>query len=138
MTMTVALGACAPAASRPALEGPPPVEARPLAIRFENDAREHVHVYLIGERGEWLLGRVEPGAIAMLRIPAGSLADNPQFVRLAVIVGGRVTLGVARDARAQLTIAQPASDILTQEWRFAQGHLMSLGILGSRAVVGRQ
>ena len=36
----------------------------PGQIRFDNDAREHVHVYLIGEKREWLLGRVEPGAMA--------------------------------------------------------------------------
>jgi hypothetical protein len=137
MILTVALGACAGAPQRAALEAPPPAEARPLAIRFDNDAREYVHVYLIGERREWLLGRVEPGAVAMLRIPDASVADNSGLVRLAVITGGRVTLWAARDMRAQLTVAQPASDILSQEWRFAQGQLTSLGLRRSRAAAGR-
>jgi hypothetical protein len=137
MTMTVALGACARAASRPALEGPPPAEAHPLAIRFDNLGREYVHVYLIGERREWLLGRVEAGAIATLRIPAASLANESGRLRLAVIMGGRLTLRAARDPRAQLTIAQPASHILSQEWRFAQGQLTSLALRRSPAAAGR-
>ena len=56
--VTLALGGCAP--SRPVLAGPAPTEDHRLAIRFDNGAREHVHVYLVDERREWLLGRVEP------------------------------------------------------------------------------
>jgi len=126
--LTVALGACAGAPSRAALEGPPSAEAGPLAIRFENGAREHVHVYLVGYWREWRLGRVEPGAIAILRIPAAALANEPGLVRLAVIAGGPVALRAARDPRAQLTIAQPASHIVSKQWWFAQGQLMALGL----------
>jgi hypothetical protein len=135
MAVAVALGACAP--SHPGVEAPPRAVARPLAIRFDNDARDYVHVYLVGERRQWLLGRVEAGAIAMLRIPAAALADEPGRLRLAVITGGRITLGAAREARAQLTIAQPASHILSQEWRFAQGQLTSVALRRSPAAAGR-
>ena len=98
----------------------------PPSIRFDNDAREHVHVYLIGEKREWLLGRVEAGAVAMLRIPEESLAGDPTFVRLVVIPGEGVTLWAARHARATPTLAQPLLDIVSQRWRFAQGSLTSL------------
>jgi hypothetical protein len=134
---TVALGACAGAAPRQSLEGWGPSEGRPLAIRFDNDGRDYVHVYLVDERRQWLLGRVEPGAIATLRIPAAALASHSGPMQLAVIAGGRVTLQAARDPRVRLTIAQPASHILSQQWRFAQGQLTSLGLPRSRAAVER-
>jgi hypothetical protein len=124
MTATLTLGACFQAA--PVRDGPSPMDDGPVAIRFDNGAGEHVHVYLIGEKREWLLGRVEPGAIATLRIPEESLAGNAMFVRLAVIAGERLTLQAARNTRATLTLAQPMSAILSQQWRFSQGTLTSL------------
>ena len=130
--VTLALGACMPRTARPPVEPPRPDEARlleaaqPATIRFDNGAREHVHVYLVGEQREWLLGRIEPGARAVLRIPEASLAGNPAFVRLAVLAGGRQTAAAARDPRAAFTIPQPAATLLTQRWAFAQGQLTSL------------
>jgi hypothetical protein len=96
------------------------------SIRFVNDAREHVHVYLIGEKREWLLGRVEAGATAMLRIPEESLAGYPTFAQLVVIAGEGITLQAARHPRATPTLGQPVSTILSQRWRFSQGSLTSL------------
>jgi hypothetical protein len=126
MTMTLALGACVSAPSRPVLDGVMSTDHLPLTIRFDNLAREHVDVYLIGEKREWPLGRVAPGAIAHLRVPDGALAENSTMVRLAVLTGERRTLQAARHARAVLTIKQPASAILSQRWRFSQGELTSL------------
>ena len=123
--LTLALGACASAPARQALEQPSPIEAGQVSLRFDNQARSYVHVYLVGEKREWLLGRVEPGAVATLRIPDGSLESNPGFVQLAVVEGKQVTQRAARDARAQLTIAQPASSILARQWRFVPGQLTS-------------
>ena len=124
MTAALTLGACFQAAS--GRGGPSPMGDGPLAIRFDNGAGEHVHVYLIGEKRQWLLGRVEPGAIATLRIPEESLAGNAMFVRLAVIAGERLTLQAARNTRATLTLAQPMSAILSQQWSFSQGRLTSV------------
>jgi hypothetical protein len=123
--LTLALGACASAPARQALEQPSPIEAGQVSLRFDNQARSYVHVYLVGEKREWLLGRVEPGAVATLRMPYGSLESNPGFVQLAVVEGKQLTLQAARDARAQLTIAQPASAILARQWRFVPGQLTS-------------
>jgi hypothetical protein len=131
MILTLALGACTSAPGRTA-EAPSPIEAAQVSLRFDNQARSHVHVYLVGEKREWLLGRVEPGAVATLRIPEESLESNPGFVRLAVLAGGQATQAAARDARARLTIAQPASSILTRHWRFAQGELTSRGLNAAR------
>jgi hypothetical protein len=124
MTATLALGACFQAAS--GRDRPPSLDDRLPRLRFDNGGREHVHVYLIGEKREWLLGRVEAGAIATLRIPQQALVENAAFVRLAVIAGERITLQAARNPRARLTLAQPASAILSQEWMFSQGSLTSL------------
>ena len=129
--MTLALGACAGGPARSAVEEPSPVAAAPLTLRFDNQAQSFVHVYLVGEKREWLLGRVEPGANAALRIPDGALESNPGFVRLAVITGAQVTQQAARDVRAQLTIAQPAAVMLAQRWRMSQGQLTSTALRGA-------
>jgi hypothetical protein len=126
ITITLALGACVSSPSRPVLDGPISTETRALTIRFDNLARESVDVYLIGAKREWLLGRVAPGAIASLRLPDEALAEGSMMVRLAVLAGERLTFAAGRNPRAVLTIAQPASAILSQRWMFSQGDLTSL------------
>jgi hypothetical protein len=138
MAVTLALGACVRGPSRPASDGPAPMDGHPLTIRFDNYGREHVHVYLVGTQRQWLLGRVEPGARATLRIPEAALAGSQGFVQLAVLTGERLTLQAARDPRATFTVAQPASAILSQQWMFAQGQLTSLPLRGARMGVGRR
>ena len=125
MIVALALGACV-------RQLPPRPEVRSfsddraLTFRFDNDGREHVHVYLIGVERQWLLGRVEPGGIATLRIPVDAIDASARFVRLAVLTGERVTLQASRDPRATLTIEQPVSAVLGQRWRFSEGKLTSL------------
>jgi hypothetical protein len=126
LIITLALGACAPVTSRPAPDPLMSSYAGLLTIRFDNTADERVDVYLIGAKREWMLGRVEPGAIASLRIPEEALAEGSTFVRLAVLAGEPLTFAAARNPRARLTIAQPASAILSQRWSFSHGELTSL------------
>lgn len=123
MTMTLALGACASAPSR---NGPMATATHPLTIRFDNQARQYVDVYLIGVRREWPLGRVAAGAIAHLQLPKDAIAEGAMMLRLAVLAGERPTFAAARHARAVLTLAQPAPAILSQRWTFSNGDLMSL------------
>lgn len=125
-TMILALGGCASASSHPVQNRPVSTLADLLSIRFDNPSRETVDVYLIGTKREWRLGRVAPGAIASLRLPDEAFAEGTMMVRLAVLAGERVTLEAARDPRAVLTVAQPASTILSQRWTFSQGNLTSL------------
>ena len=132
IVLTLGLGACAGTPARVGLNDPAPEEATSLAIRFDNEARDYVHVYLVGQQREWLLGRVEPGATTALRIPDGALTDETGFVRLAVVQGGHVTQQAARDPRAMLTMAQLPTTLASQRWRIAQGQLTGLA-LGSRA-----
>jgi len=126
IAVTLALAACAPGPSVPTLGRAAPVGG-PLAIPIDNYSRESVHVYLVdGRDRQWLLGRVEPWSQATLRIPAAAIAGSTGFVRLAVLASERMTPQVARDPRAMLTVAQPASAILSLRWTFAHGQLTPL------------
>ena len=126
MTMSLAPVACASAPSRPVASQPISTVDELLSIRFDNPSRETVDVYLIGTKREWRLGRVAPGAVTTLRLPDEAFAEGSMMVRLAVLAGERVTFEAARDPHAVLTVAQPASEILSQRWTFSQGNLMSL------------
>jgi hypothetical protein len=126
MTITLALAACVRAPSRSAPDPQISTYAGLLTIRFDNTARERVDVYLIGATREWVLGRVEPGAIATLRIPDEAFGKGSMYVRLAVIAGEPLTFAAARNPHARLSIAQPASTILSQQWSFSQGELRPL------------
>jgi hypothetical protein len=130
--LTIALAACAGSQSRMATYGPSSAAAHAMTFRFDNQGRDHVYVYLVGQRREWLLGRVEPGATAKLRLPDDVFDSDPGFVRLAVLSGGGVSQLAARDPRAQLTISQDPSLLLTRRWQFAQGQLTSLGRTAAR------
>jgi hypothetical protein len=132
LTLTLALGGCASAPSRLALNDPAPVDGTALAIHFDNGARDYVHVYLVGAKREWLLGRVEPGARTALRIPDEALGEDLGFMRLAVLTGAPVTLRAASDPRATITIPQPAPGIASQRWTFSQGQLTPLRLGAAR------
>ncbi len=137
MAVTLALGACVSGSSRPALDRPATLRGGPPIIRFENDAREYAHVYLIdGRQHQWLLGHVEPWSRTTLRVPPAALAASVGFVRLAVITGERMTPQAARNPRATFTVAQPASAILTQRYIFAHGQLTPMPL--GRVDVDRQ
>ncbi|MFN8574726.1 MAG: hypothetical protein U0132_21915 [Gemmatimonadaceae bacterium] len=99
-----------------------------MTIRFDNSARQYVHVYLIGEQREWFLGRVEPGAVARLHLPVESLVGDTRRMRLAVLAGERMTLQAALNPHAAITLVQPTSAIIGQSWRFTEGQLTSLRI----------
>ncbi len=136
LSLALALAACVPGSARPATSEPVSIDERPLAIRFDNGGREHVHVYLVGETREWLLGRVEAGARRTLKVPAAWRDGSEARVRLAVISGERPTLQAGRNARALITIAQPASELVAQRWMLTQGQLASLPLATGRPDVG--
>lgn len=133
LSSALATVGCASAPSRATPDRPAQAE-----IRFDNEAADQVRVYLVGARRQWLLGRVEPGARATLRIPDAALSPSEGWMRLAVVVGGGVSMRVANDPQASVAIAQPAMDILTQRWSYARsvstGRLVSLPL--SRRCVG--
>jgi len=120
LTLTLALGACASNSARSALNDPAHAAAQPVSIRFQNDARQYVHIYLVGQNRQWMLGRVEPGARATLRVPEDAISNDTWDMQLAVVAGDRVTMRVASAPGAQVTIAQPAGQLLAQKWTFTQ------------------
>ena len=141
LVFAVAAGGCVSTPSRVGMDEPAPTEAPPPVVRFDNEDRDYVRVYLVGTRQEWLLGRVAPGARATLIIPEAALAENAGPMWLAVLARDRLTLRAADDARATTTIAQPVAAILSQRWTFshltAAGELTPLRLGPSRSEVGR-
>lgn len=120
IAMTVVLGACA-AGARPAVwDASEVVPARPVTVRFDNEASQWVDVYLVGERRAWRLGRVVPGANVKLEIPEGAITDGVGFVRLAVIEGGSISVDAAHDPRARFGIPQPIGDLPRQRFAFTE------------------
>lgn len=120
---------CVRAPAPDALQPTPRERAPHATIRFENEAQVQVDVYLVAEQREWRLGRVAPGAITLLTLPDAALTQTPGFVRLAVIAGGPMTVQAAREPRATFTIAQPAAELLSQRFTFAEGQLVSPRII---------
>ena len=142
LAITLTVGACTSASGRAplALDAAAPADGLPLTVRFDNDARDYVHVYLVGEKREWLLGRVEPGARVTLRIPDAAFEEGAS-IQLAVAVAGHVSLRAARAAPAAITILQPTNAILSQRWTYSQtlatGRLTSLPVARVHAGAGR-
>lgn len=118
--MVTLVAGCAGRAAPDGRQAMAPERAPQATIRFENEAQVPVDVYLVGERREWRLGRVAPGAIAALPIPDVALTSEPAMVSLAVISGGPLSVQAAKDPRATYTIAQPAAELLAQRFTFAQ------------------
>ena len=142
LAITLAVVGCASARAPLAADAAAAAVGIPLTIRFDNDARDYVHVYLVGDKRQWLLGRVEPGARVTLRIPDDAVAEDGAAIQLAVVSGGRVSLRAAREAPAAITILQPTAEVLAQRWTFSQtlatGRLTSLPVGGARAAAGRR
>lgn len=129
----LALGACVRAPSSELAISP----ERP-ALRFDNAAQTYVDVYFVGATREWWLGRVAPGARAMLRIPDEARTTSSGFVRLAVLAGAPLSAAASRDPRTTFTIAQPAWDLVAQRWTFTQAQFASPEIRGAPTDVRRQ
>lgn len=139
LALTLGAAGCASVPPRTASAAPVPADA-PATIRFDNDSREYVDVYLIGERREWRLARVAAGARTTLRVPEDALAEDAGRMRLAVLPGQRgATLRATSDMRAASALARPVGEILSQQWTFSQtlerGH--PAGLLLGRLPVGR-
>lgn len=120
LTLALSQSACASGAARPSSGLTAAAASAPSpTMRFSNTAGDYVHVYLVSPRRQWLLGRVEAGANATLRIPAAALDENGGWLRVAVIVGQRVTPQVASDPSAAITSALPPEGMLTRRWVYS-------------------
>ena len=134
---TLVLGACAGGPSTVTWGGAVVTPERPLTIAFQNEAETYVDVYLIGEKREWWLGRLAPGARATLRIRAEALTTESGFLKLAVLADAPRSLQAARDPRAIFSLAEPASQLLAQRWTVRKTPLAAPEIFGARLPFGR-
>jgi hypothetical protein len=137
--VTIVLAACGGGRASLASDDPAAAVAAAVSpvIAFDNDAREHIQVYLVSESRQWYLGRVEPGARRTLRVPDEAVLTSPQRLQLAVMVGLPITPHVSGDPRAMFTISQPAARLFSQDWSIAQGQLVSAPISRTRFGGGR-
>jgi hypothetical protein len=93
-----------------------------VTITFRNQSRDRVQVYLVGEKEDWLLGRLESLETAHLALPAASITA-PQSVVLAVIPDWSRNLQPRRDRRAVLSIKERTYNLPGEEWIFVDGQL---------------
>ena len=104
--LVLAVAATACSTGRSALIEPLPPNT---VVAFENATIDPVSVY-VDERGsQWLLGHVEPGRKARLRLP-----DSVKFAEVTLVV---VPLGTRRDgARSSEVIGAIRSELLPTEY----------------------
>ena len=115
LSLSLAVAACATAGTGISADGLARAVAPSRSIPFENQGTDYVRVYLVGVREQWMLGRVEPGARATLRIPDEALADSSRSMWLSV----QGTAGTAGGARTVTTAAAPVAILLAQRWTFS-------------------
>lgn len=128
----IAVAACLVSASCIRSSGSASGELAPSAtITFHNQGRDRVQVYLVGEKEDWLIGRLEPLQTARLALPRFGFESSPQAVAIAVVPGWSRTLQPRREPRATLSIDEVNDDLPGQEWIFVNGQLD--GPLRSRA-----
>lgn len=101
---------------------PPEDPAPTVTITFRNQSRDRVQVYLIGDKEDWLLGRLESLQTAHLRLPESAFLTT-QPVMLAVVPVWSRNLQPRRDPRAILSIKQTMIDWPGMEWIFVGGQL---------------
>ena len=101
-----------------------PGELAPSAtITFHNQGRDRVQVYLVGEKEDWLIGRLEPLETARLPLPQFGFASAPQAVALAVVPGWTRNLQPRRDPHATVSIDEISDNLAGEEWIFVNGLL---------------
>ena len=103
---------------------PPAERISAGTITFHNQGRDRIQVYLIGQKEDWLLGRLEPMETARLRLPESSSANAGEAVVLAVLPGWSRSLRPRGDRLATLSIAESGSNLPGEEWIFVNGQLL--------------
>src|SRR5512138_905300 len=100
-------------------------------ITFHNQGRDRIQIYLVGEKEDWLIGRLEPLQTAHLALPQFGIASAPLGVALVVIPGWSGNAQPRRDPRAAVSIDQVSDNLPGEEWIFLNGQLQ--GPLRARA-----
>ena len=101
----------------------PPAPTRTETIVFQNRSGDRIQVYLIGDKQDWLLGRLDPMETARLRLPASEWRESREAVVLAVLPGWTKSLAPRSASHATLSIAEIASNLPGGHWSFVNGQL---------------
>ena len=92
-------------------------------ITFHNQGRDRIQVYLVAEKQEWLIGRLEPLQTARLPLPELGFAATSQSLALAVVPGWSGNVQPRRDPRATFSIDEVSDNLPGEEWVFVDGRL---------------
>jgi len=103
---------------------PPEQRISAGTITFHNQGRDRIQVYLIGDKEDWLLGRLESLETAHLRLPESVSAAADGSVVLAVLPGWSRVLAPRVDRRAVLSMRERGGDLPGEEWSFVNGQLL--------------
>jgi hypothetical protein len=119
----IAVGGCARSAAH--ADEAAVLTAQNELLRFDNDGRDRLDVYLVGETRSWRIGRLEPGQRRWLTVPRGIPATDLARLNLVVLANATVSPDPLRDPRAVSAIRQPLGALSGQRWTFWQGQLKS-------------
>jgi hypothetical protein len=104
--------------------GSAPGELTPTAsITLHNQGRDRIQVYLVGEKEDWYIGRLEPLETAHLVLPQFGFASAARAVSLAVVPGWSRSLEPRREPRATFSFDEITDNLPGQEWTFVNGQL---------------
>jgi hypothetical protein len=118
LAVCLLIASCAlPGAKSPARPNPS------ATITFHNQGRDRIQVYLVGEKENWLIGRLEPLQTANLAIPQFGFASAPQAVALAVVPGWSRSQQPRLDGRATVSIDEVSDRLPGEEWIYVNGQL---------------
>ena len=109
------------------------LSARSESLRFDNEGRDRLDIYLVGETRTWRIGRVEPGQTRWLTVPRDIPVSDLGRLQLVVLPNAALSVDPMRDPRAVTTIRQPVGVLSGQRWAFWHGQLTSLRMDAARA-----
>lgn len=92
-------------------------------ITFHNQGHDRIQVYLVAEKQEWLIGRLEPLQTAHLALPQFGFASAPLGVALVVLPGWSGGQRPRLDPRAAVSNDEVSDNLPGEEWIFVNGQL---------------
>lgn len=117
----LALAGCSSAGVR-MVEAAPSADTR-NTLRFDNQGRDRLDIYLIGETRSWKLGRLEPGQARWFALPGDIPPSDFSRLQLSVIANATATVDPRSDPRAITSLKQPVGTLISRRWGYTLGQL---------------